>query len=122
MSLVQNHRVDGGQEIANRVIAEREIRHEKMVIDDDDVGGLRFAARLVHEALAEAWTLGTQTVVARRSDQRPDCGVFRHARQLRAVTGGCGRGKAHDRAQVHDIFAGRQQPSVSARAMRCRHT
>ena len=112
MRLVQNDRVDGWQKIANRIVAKRKVCHEQVVIDDDYVGGLSVAPCLVYKTLGKARTLGAQTVVTRRSDQRPDRGVFRHRCQFGAIASRRGRGEAHDRAQVPYILARRQQAFI----------
>ncbi len=109
MRLVQNHCVDGRQKIADRIVAKCEVSHEQMMIDDDNVGRLRVAPCLVDEALGKARTLGAQTVVARRSDHRPDRGVFGNGCQLGTVAGRCGCCEAHDRSQMPYIVARWQQ-------------
>ena len=53
MRFVQDHRIDGRQKIANRIVAKRKVGHEKVMIDDDDIGRLRLAARLVARSIPQ---------------------------------------------------------------------
>ena len=46
MRLVDDDRIGAGQQIAEAFLLQHEIRHQQMMIDDDDVRGLRFAPRL----------------------------------------------------------------------------
>ena len=51
--LVEDHRVGRAEQIAEAVFLEREIGEQQVVIDDDDVGLDRLAARLDHVAAAD---------------------------------------------------------------------
>ena len=53
MRLVDDDRVGAGQQIAEALLLEHQIRHQQMMIDHDDVGGLRLAPRFDDVAALE---------------------------------------------------------------------
>src|SRR5262245_10440579 len=55
-------------------------------------------------------TLGAETVIAGRGDQRPDRGALRHAGAVRLVAGARHAGKAPDTLEITDIVLTRQPP------------
>ena len=71
MRLVDDHRVGGAEQIAEAVFLEREIGEQQVVIDDDDVGLDRLAARVDHVAAADVGAAVAEAVLARRGDLRP---------------------------------------------------
>ena len=56
--LIEDHCVDCRQEIANGVVAHREIGEEEVMIDDDDIRGLGLAPCLEDKTIGEARALG----------------------------------------------------------------
>ena len=63
MRLVDDHGVRARQELAEAALFQREIREQQMMVHDHDVRGLRFAARLEHEAAVEELALAAEAVV-----------------------------------------------------------
>jgi hypothetical protein len=90
MRFIQNHRIDAGQQIAEAVFLERQIGQQQMVIDHDDVGFQRRAARLEHMAARIVRAARAGTVLARGADlraQRMRIGQLRQFGQIAAARG-----------------------------------
>ncbi len=115
MGLVEDDRVRGRQQIGDPFVAQHEVGEEQVMIDDDEVGLLRRAPRLHHEALRVMRTFGAEAVLARRRHQRPDRRVLGHLRELGAIAAAGRQREALDRAQMHRVLA-RHEATVVARA------
>jgi hypothetical protein len=72
MRFVQNHRIGFWQQIGEALVLEREIGEQQMMVHDDDVGGLRGAARLDDVAAGVLRALLAQAVLAGRGNRRPN--------------------------------------------------
>ena len=51
--LVDDDRIRARQQLAEALVLQHQVGHQQVVIDDHDVGRLRFAARPDHEAVLE---------------------------------------------------------------------
>ena len=71
MRLVDDDRIRAGQQIAEALLLQHEIRHQQMMIDDDDVRGLRLAPRLHDVTAIERRAIRPEAVVARRGHPGP---------------------------------------------------
>ena len=100
--------VGGGQQLGHARIAQHDVGEKQMVIDHHDIGLLRLAARLHHEAVLVMRTLLAETVFARRRDHRPHRRRFRHAREFGLVAGARDLREAHDVLQIRGFLARRQ--------------
>ena len=96
---VEDHRVRRAEQVAEAVFLEREVGEQQMVIDDDDVGLDRLAARFDHVALAEVGAARAEAVVARRGDLRPQRMGVTQVRHFGEVAGARGAGPAFDARQ-----------------------
>ena len=124
MRLVDDDRIGARQQIAEALLLQHQIRHQQMMIDDDDVGGLRLAARLHDVTAIERRALRPETVVARRGHPGPHGIGFAELRQLGDIA------VARDRATTRAPWATPSRLRVrspraiaccSARSSRCRH-
>jgi hypothetical protein len=86
MGFVENDGVVVGNHGARVRPAEREVREEQMMIDDDDAGRLGLALHAGDEAFGEVRATETDARVARRAHLLPDRFVFRKTRDLGNVT------------------------------------
>ncbi len=85
MRLVENDRLGAGQKVAEPLLLERKIREQQVMVDDDDLGGLRGAACLEHVAARELRALLPEAVLARRGDHRPRRRLFGQVGELGQV-------------------------------------
>ncbi|CPQ88699.1 Uncharacterised protein [Bordetella pertussis] len=115
--LVENHRIHFGQQVCHALLAQHQVGHEQRMVHDHHVGLLRLAARLDHEAVADARALLAQAVLARGGHALPDIGVFGHLRQLGAIAGLADAGKHLDLAQLADLGARLQGAVVALQAV-----
>ena len=83
--LVDHDRVGTGKQVAEPFFLQHQVGHQQVVIDDDDVGGLRLASCREHETLLELRAFRTEAVLARRRHPRPHGILFADAGQLRDV-------------------------------------
>ena len=90
MCLVEYRDVDAREQLGHAAVAQRHVGKEKMVIDDNDVGGHRIAPRLHHVALAVLGALRAETVLARRGHQRNHAAALVEALHLGEVAGRVG--------------------------------
>ena len=70
MRFVDDHGVGARQQLAEPAVLQRKIREQQVMIDDDDIRGLRAAARLDDEAAIEESAFPAKTIVDRRRDLR----------------------------------------------------
>jgi hypothetical protein len=68
--LVEDHGFRPRQQLAEALVLHREVGKQQVVVDDDDVCGLGFAARSDHVAARVRRTGGAEAVLARRRDGR----------------------------------------------------
>jgi hypothetical protein len=68
--LVDDDRVGPGQQLPKAQILERQIREQQVVVDDHDLGGLRAATRLDHEATVDVLALAAEAILDGRRDLR----------------------------------------------------
>ncbi|EDT08605.1 hypothetical protein BgramDRAFT_4758 [Paraburkholderia graminis C4D1M] len=116
MRLVEDNRIGRGQQFGHAGIAQHDVGEKEVVIHHHDVGLLRLAARLHHEAVLVMRTLLAETVVARRRDHRPHRRRFRHAGELGFVAGSRDLREADDVLQIRGFLA-RRQAAVIGRAL-----
>ena len=108
MRFVEDDGVGRGQQFSHAGIAQHDVGEKQMVIDHHDVGLLRLATRLHHEALLVMRTLLAKTVFTRGRDHRPHRRRFRHAREFSLVAGARDLGEANDVLQIRGFLARRQ--------------
>ena len=113
---VEDHRVGRRQQVGDAFVAQHEVGEEQVVIDDHDIGFLRRAARLHHEALAVVPAFHAEAVVARRRDEIPDRRLLRHFGELGPVAAAARLREPHDGPQVDRVLP-RRQPAVLLRAL-----
>jgi hypothetical protein len=80
--LVEDRDLDARQQLGDSAVAQRHVGEEEVMVDDDDVGEHRLAARLHDVAAAVLGTLGAEAVLARRRHQRDDAAALVEPRQL----------------------------------------
>ncbi|MDR8855949.1 hypothetical protein FEP87_02222 [Burkholderia multivorans] len=112
MRFVEDHRVRIRQQLGHAGVAQHDVREEQMMVDDDDVGLLRFAPRLHHEAFLVVRTLLAEAVVARRRDHRPYGRRLRHARELGLVAAFRDLRETDDLLQIRGVLPRRQAAVV----------
>ena len=117
MRLVENHRVGLGQGIGHALFAQHQVGHEQGVVDHHHIGLLGLAARLDHEAVADARAVLAQAVFTRGRHALPDVGVFRHIAQIGPVAGLGYAGKKLDLAQLRNLGTRFQRPVVALQAI-----
>ena len=108
MRLVEDHRVACGQQLREPLVAQHHVGKKQVMIDDDDIGIERVLARLQYEAFLVERTVRTQTVVARRGDERPDRCVLGHVRELCAIAALARARKRDDFSHMAAIIPRRQ--------------
>jgi hypothetical protein len=108
--LVENDRVARGQQLGETFVAQHHVGEEQVVVDDDDVRFERRLARLQHEAVGVKRAMGTEAVVARRRDERPDRRVLGDVGERAAIAGRRRVRECDDAGQVARILA-RRKPS-----------
>src|SRR3546814_3181040 len=64
--------IAAGQNLAETLVLEHEVREQQVVIDDHQIGRLRIAPRLCDEALLEVFTATAKAVVGGRGDLARD--------------------------------------------------
>ena len=104
VGLVDDHRVGAGQEITEPLLLHRQVRHQQVVIDDDEV---RFPGRLTRRddmTIVESRATRAETIVHRRCDARPQRRVLRNAIEFRHIAG---TGAGSPRLQLVDFPGGR---------------
>ncbi len=118
MRFVQNHGIGSRQQIRESLVLEREIGEQQMMVHDDDVGGLRGAARLDHMAAGVLRALLTEAILARRGDRRPHGRLLRQVRELREVAGlGHGRPARNSPKHAPRAARGLEQAAPVPRAL-----
>ena len=116
MRLIQDDGLGAGQQIAESLVLEREIGQQQMMIHDDDVGGLRVAARFEHMAARELRALLAEAVFARRGNARPDRRLLRQVGEFGKIARLGGRRPArHPREQACHAALARQQGALLGR-------
>jgi hypothetical protein len=68
---VDDDGIGAGEQVAEALLLEHQVRHQQMMIHHDDVRRLRFAARLHDVTTIECRAIRAETVVACRGDPRP---------------------------------------------------
>ena len=86
MGFIQNHGIDARQQIAEAIFLERQVGEQQMMIDHNDVGFERVAARLEHSAAIEVRAARAQAILARGADVRPQRVRIAQLRQFRQIT------------------------------------
>src|SRR3546814_13538274 len=66
MRFIDDDRIAAGQNLAETLVLEHEVREQQMVIDDHQIGRLRIAPRLCDEALLEVFTATAKAGVGGR--------------------------------------------------------
>ncbi len=85
MRLIEDITRSGRQQFAEAFLFQCEIGEQQVMVDDDEVGLLRGAARLHHETVGESRAVLAQTVVGGGGDAWPDRRVLLDALQLSDV-------------------------------------
>ena len=103
MRFVDDRAAAGGDDLAVRVLANRRVRAQQVVVDDDDVG---FGGALAHagdETVVVARTLGAQARVGGRRDLVPERQILGQIAQLRAIADLGPGGPLADDRQKHIV-------------------
>lgn len=104
--LVDHDRVGTGKQVAEPLFFQHQVGHQQVVIDDDDVGGLRLASCREHETLLEPGAFRTEAVLACRRHPRPHGILFADAGQFRDIAPLCRiRPRAHPGQRSRDFLA-----------------
>ena len=119
--LIEHHRIDTGQQIAESLLFERQVRQQQMVVDHDDVGLHRRAARLEHVAAGDLAAARAAAVVARRGDVGPQRMGIREFRQLRQITAAGAGDQSRMRASSASADTGSSCSCRPMSASRARH-
>ena len=116
MRFVEDDRIGRRQQFGHARVAQHDVGEEQVVIDHHDIGLLRLAARLHHEAFLVVRALLAEAVFTGRGDHRPDRGCLRHAREFGLVAGARDLRKTDDVLQIRGFLA-RRQAAVVRRAL-----
>ena len=100
MRLVQHDRIGIRQELDKPAFTKREIGEQQVVIDDDEIGGLRTPASPGHVAFLEHRALLAEAVVRRGRDPGPYRGVLADRDDLGAIPGLGGVAPANERISL----------------------
>src|SRR3546814_3761602 len=65
MRFIDDDRIAAGQNLAETLVLEHEVREQQVVIDDHQIGRLRIAPRLCDEALLEVFTATAKAEIGR---------------------------------------------------------
>ena len=124
MRLIEDEGMRAGQDFAETFLADGEVGKQQVVIDDDDVGFLRGAARLDHEAVVEERAIAAEAVFRGRSHPRPQrrilgqLGKFGAIATLRRLRPGMDRLQLADLLTVAEMaFAARLFEAMQAKVI-----
>jgi hypothetical protein len=117
MRFVEDDRIGRRQQFGHAGIAQHDVGEEQVMVDHHDVGLLRLAARLHHEAFLVVRALLAEAVFTRGGDHRPHRGRFRHARELGLVAGAGDLRETDDVLQIRGSWRDGSRPLS---AVRCR--
>ena len=106
MSLIENDRVGGSEQVAEPVLLQREIRQQQVVVHDDDVRFQGLAPRQHHVTAGDFRTAHAKAALAGGGDLRPHRMGVRQAAHFRQITALRGARPAPD-ARQHGIGGAR---------------
>jgi hypothetical protein len=98
--LVEHHHVGRRQQLGDRVLAQREVGAEQVVVDDHQVGRERLAASPEHEAPRQIGAVLPEAVLAGRRGPAPGRVVLGEPGALGPVAGGARGGEPVDPPQL----------------------
>jgi hypothetical protein len=96
VGLIEDHGVRRAEQVTETVFLEREVGQQQVMVDDDDVGLDRLAARLEHVTAADVRAAAPQAVVPRRRDLGAERMCIAEIRQLGEIAGSRGARPALD--------------------------
>ncbi len=114
--LVEHHRVGGRQQFGDRVLAQREVGAEQVMVDDDEVGGERLAPRAEHEAARQVRAVLPEAVLAGRGRPGPGGIVLGEPGAFGPIAGRAGAREPVDPAQLHRRAGVGNRPSARWRS------
>ena len=104
MGLVHHIGVGGGQDVAEPILLQPQIRAQQMVIDHHQIRRLRLPPRPVYMTILQQRTIGAQAIVRSRSHPGPNATVLGKIRNLGQITGMGDRSPGADTGQMGDFL------------------
>ena len=100
MRLVHHIGVGGGQDIAEAILLQPQIRAQQMVIDHHQIRRLGLPPRLIHMAILQQRAVRTQAIVGGGCHPGPNAAVFGDIRNLGQIAGMGHRSPIADAGQM----------------------
>src|SRR5579862_5573117 len=104
MRLIEYERVSPRKNLAEAFLFDRQVGEQQMMVHHDEIGFLRRASRLDHEAIAKLWALRAKAIFGGRGNARPQRRLLHNLGEFAAIPAARALAPLAYRLQLRDLL------------------